>query len=241
MRKLAVFVEGYTELLFLDRLVYEIAERSQVAIQHRKIRGGGSKSRKPRRLIELQTPTLTPEHTLFFLIVDCGGEDLVRQRIQEEHNSLTKAGYEKIIGLRDVFPKYSQDEIPKLKKGLKYGIKTSLIPVQFILSVMELEAWFLAEYNHFPKVDSALTTDAIQTQLGFNPIIDDMTNRAEPANDLVAAYAIVGKTYIKGNSQSTIEKLDYEHIYEVLPNQISQLNELITAINSFIQPPILAH
>jgi hypothetical protein len=236
MRKLAVFVEGYTELLFVDRLIFEIAERSQVAIQHRKILGGGSKSGKPRRLIELKAPTLTPQHILFFLIVDCGGEDLVRQRIQEEHGYLSKAGYEKIIGIRDVFPKYSRADIPKLKTGLKYGIKTGLIPVQFVLSVMELEAWFLAEYNHFPKVDSALTIEAIHKHLGFDPANDDMTTRAEPANDLAAAYAIVGKSYFKGDAQSTIDKLDFEHLYVALRDRISQLNELITAIDSFIEP-----
>ena len=241
MRRLAIFVEGYTELLFVDRLICEIAEKSHIAIQHRQIRGGGRNSGIAKKFIELQAPVVKPNHSLYFLIVDCGGEDLVRQRIQEEHSSLTSKSYEKIIGLRDVFPKFTHADIPKLKKGLQYGIKTSLTPVQFILSEMELEAWFLAEYNHFQHVDAMLTTDTILNQLGFDPENEDMTLRLSPANDLIAAYNLVGKAYIKGDATVTVDKLDYEHIYTILRSRISSLNELLDAIDKFIAPSLPTH
>jgi hypothetical protein len=236
MRKLAIFVEGYTELLFIDRLICEIAERRHIAIHHRTIRGGGKKSGIPKKIIELQTPESTVDQTLYFLIVDCGGDELVAQRIREEHESLTKNGYEKIVGLRDVFPKFSHADIPRLKRGLRYGIKTGLTPVQFLLSVMELEAWFLAEYNHFLNLDETLTVDLIRTQLGFDPATDDMTSRLTPAQDLASAYSIAGKTYTKGDAKTTIDKLDYDHVYAVLRDHIPDLRELLDAIDEFIKP-----
>lgn len=240
MRRLAIFVEGYTELLFVDRLICEIAEKNQIAIQLRQIRGGGGSSGKPKKFIELQIPLWTLHHSLYFLIVDCGGEDLVRQRISEEHESLTGKGYEKIIGLRDVFPKFTHAQIPALKRGLRYGIKTSLAPVQFVVSTMELEAWFLAEYNHFQHVDVMLTVDTIRSKLGFDPTSDDMTSRISPAKDLIAAYNLVGKKYKKGNAKETVDRLDYEHLYAVLRSRIPELEELIDAIVTFIQPSIPA-
>ncbi len=236
MRRLAIFVEGYTELLFVDRLIQEIAEKSNIFITHRKIRGGGRKSGIPKKIIELQTSISTPLQTLYFLIVDCGGEDLVAQRIHEEHESLTRNGYEKILGLRDVFPKFSHADIPRLKRTLRYGIKTSWIPVQFILSVMELEAWFLAEYNHFLHVDTTLTVSVIRSQLGFDPVTDDMASRLTPAIDLASAYNIAGKTYTKGDAKATVDKLDFEHLYATLRDRIPELRELLDAIDGFIKP-----
>lgn len=237
MRRLAIFVEGYTELLFVDRLIQEIAEKSKIAIQHRKIRGGGKKSGLSKKIVELQTPVTTSRQSLYFLIVDCGGDNLVAQRIREEHESLTSIGYEKILGLRDVFPAFSHADIPKLKQGLRYGVKTSLTPVQFILSVMELEAWFLAEHNHFLQIDTMLTPEVIRSNLGFDPAADDMTTRLTPAKDLVSAYNIAGKIYTKGDAKTTVDKLDYEYLYTELIERIPELRELLDAINIFINSP----
>jgi hypothetical protein len=38
MSKLAVFVEGYTEVVFVDKLIEEIAGESNIRIEHREIR-----------------------------------------------------------------------------------------------------------------------------------------------------------------------------------------------------------
>ena len=45
MNKLAVFVEGYTEVVFIERLIEEIAGKQNVRIEHRKIRGGATTRR----------------------------------------------------------------------------------------------------------------------------------------------------------------------------------------------------
>ena len=45
MNKLAVFVEGYTEVVFVEKLIEEIAGENNVLIEHREIRGGSSKRR----------------------------------------------------------------------------------------------------------------------------------------------------------------------------------------------------
>lgn len=234
MRRLAIFVEGYTELLFVDRMFSEVAAKNQIAMHHRQIRGGGKKGRTPKTYVELRTPTAPPLESLYVLIVDCGGDHLVAQRVREEHTSLTKLGYEKIIGLRDVFPEFTKADIPKLQRGLRYGVKTSLVPVQFILSVMEIEAWFLAEHNHFPLIDPVITLDSIRNMLGFDPATDDMTARPTPANDMVNAYGIAGKEYVKGFADGTIQKLDYDHVYMGLRQRIPELAELLDTIDTFL-------
>lgn len=234
MRRLAVFVEGYTELLFVDRLVREVAAKNRVAIHHKRILGGGRSGRTPKSLVVLTTPDLTGDETRYVLIVDCCGDRLVAQRIREEHPSLTKQGYEKIIGIRDVFPDFTKPDIPKLKRNMQHAIRTNLVPVQFILAVMEIEAWFLAEHNHFPFVHEDITAEAIRANLGFDPRHDDMTDRPQPAADMNAAYQIGGKTYLKGNAESTIDKLSYDYIYVALRERIDELGKLLRTVDEFM-------
>src|SRR5260370_37672834 len=40
MNKMAVFVEGYTEVVFIDKLIQEIADKNAVLIEWRQITGG---------------------------------------------------------------------------------------------------------------------------------------------------------------------------------------------------------
>jgi hypothetical protein len=234
MRRLAIFVEGYTELLFVDRIIREIADKNQIVIEHRQIRGGGRDGRIQRTIRTIKTPQAAHDKSLYILIVDCGGDRLVAQRVREEQGPLTKKGYEKIIGMRDVYPEFTKEDIPRLRRGLNYGVKTSLAPVQFVLSVMEIEAWFLAEHNHFPLIDPAITVDAIRTLLGFNPEVDDMSDRPEPTKDIIAAYGIGGKAYEKGAAQSTTDKLDYDYVYAVLRERIPELSELLSTVDGFL-------
>lgn len=234
MRRLAIFVEGDTELRFVDRLITEIARRNDIALHHQKIVGGGRDGKIKKRIINLQTPAPITGESLYVLIVDCGGEHLVPQRIREEHESLTKKGYERIIGIRDVYPNYNHDDIPRLRRSLRYAIKTKLAPVLMILSIMEVEAWFLAEYTHFHRIDSRITPAAIDANLGFNPETGDMSLRPEPTNDLVAAYALGGKVYRKGNANTTVAALDIDFIYGALADTIPDLKQLVATFDEFV-------
>ncbi|MBT2794483.1 hypothetical protein [Paraburkholderia strydomiana] len=227
-------MEGYTELLFIDRLIREIAAKKQLAVQHRKIRGGGRDGKVPKRYVELQVPTEMDGISHYVLIVDCGGEKLVAQRVREEHAALDAKGYEKIIGIRDVFPNFTKADVPSLRRAMQYAIKTKLAPVQFVLSVMEIEAWFLSEHLHFPHIDPAITVAAIHAALGFNPATDDMSDRQAPADDLIAAYELGGKTYTKGSAEGTIHALDYDHVYIGLRDRIPDLNDLMESIDTFL-------
>lgn len=40
MNKMAMFVEGYTEVVFVDKLIRGVAEKNAVLIQWRRIAGG---------------------------------------------------------------------------------------------------------------------------------------------------------------------------------------------------------
>lgn len=231
MNRLAVFVEGYTEVLFVAKLIEEVAGNNNVLIETREIRGGKT-CRRTMGCVTAAQPESGQEY--FVLIVDCGGDDLVKTRIREEHSNLTKKGYSRIIGLRDVRPTFTYGDVPKLEANLPKYIKTSLIPVDFILAIMEIEAWFLAEATHYQKIDPAITVAAIKAALGFDPETDDMEQRPAPADDLNKCYLIGGKRYLKHRAQDTVNALDYGAIYAYFPEKFRYVSRLMRIIDAFL-------
>jgi len=229
IKRLAIFVEGKTEMLFIERLVKEVAGRHNIRIETRSISGGTT---VPRSYVTLVAAPLAGNEKFFVLIVDCQGDQQVKTRIVEEHQNLNDEGYEKIIGIRDVFPDFTADEIPKLRIGLRTRISGKLIPVEFILSVMEIEAWFIAETSHFSKIDASLTIPVINAVLSSD-ITGDVTKLPSPAASLNKIYDIVGLEYKKG-AEETIEKLDYAHMYMHLGSQISDVDNLMKSLDKFL-------
>jgi len=168
------------------------------------------------------------------LIVDCGGDDLVKSRIQEEHESLTRSGTSLVIGVRDVRPTFTRADIPKLELGLQKYVRTSLIPVVFILAVMEVEAWFLAEATHFERLSASFASIDIPAALGFDPATDDLTMRDYPAKDLDDLYRLGGLTYEKRNANLTVDALDFARIYLETSLRFSHLQRLVQSIENFL-------
>jgi hypothetical protein len=232
MNKMAIFVEGYTEVVFVDQLIAEIANENAVRIEWRLISGGATCPRTSRQIKAAQ-PNTGQEH--FVVIFDCGGDDAVKTRMIKEYPHLVEAGYTKIICIRDVYPKFTHAEIPLLKAFLPKQVKTKPIVVDFILSIMEIESWFLAEHTHFPKIDPAITLEAIASRLGFNPVLDDMQQRPTPADDLHNCYLLGSKSYEKKNAKDTVEALDYVHIYAALVDKFPDLKRLCDIIETFLK------
>jgi hypothetical protein len=150
---------------------------------------------------------------------------------------VTKKNYWRIVGLRDVRPEFTAAEIPRLEQGLRTRIKAALAPVEFILAVMEIEAWFLAESTHFARIDPAITCAAIQATLGFHPEQDDMSQRPNPTEDLKACYQIGGQTYIKP-AIATVAALDMDQFYIETAGRCRFAPKLTATIDAFLnQPP----
>ncbi len=232
MNRMAIFVEGYTEVVFVDKLIREIAEKNSVLIQWRRIAGGTTCLRSNHQ-IQAEGPHAGQQH--FIVIHDCGGDEAVKTRMMEEYPLLSKAGYSKIVCIRDVYPRVTYAKIADLEAGLSAFVRTKPIIVDFILSIMEVEAWFLAEHSHFERVHSAITVPAIIAALNFDPSTDDMQLRPTPADDMVACYAIGAQVYAKAQAQLTVDALDYAYVYAGLVEKFPYLKRLCDVITTFLQ------
>jgi len=101
---------------------------------------------------------------------------------------------------------------------------------------MEIESWFLAEHSHISRLSSKITLARIASDLGFNPSIDDLQLRSNPAVDLHNAYQLDGYAYRKSRNQvqRTIELLDYATLYFHTKKRFQDLDEFITTIDVFL-------
>jgi hypothetical protein len=232
VRKLAIFVEGQTEQLFVERLINEVAGASRVLIEKRKASGG---YKSPRRFQQISAKSVINGQQYFVLLIDCGCDNRVKSDIVDQYESLVNAGYSAIIGLQDVYPSSSLADIERFRTGLRYRVKTMPIIVNFVLSIMEIEAWFLAEYFHMQKIDPRLTTEFVRESLGIDLSKDDIETLVQPSNVLDRVYSLIGQRYKKDKQtvQCTVDFLDYARVFFELPNRLRGIKPLTDALDGF--------
>lgn len=232
MKKIAFFVEGQTEQIFVNRLIREIIGNGNVTIIQKKISGGTNAPK--REFVRSYSISRKPIYTA--LIYDCGSDNRVKSEILDNISSLRESGYACIVGLRDLYP-LPIDELPRLEKGLNflpYSLKDMYRPFDIVVAVREVETWFLAEASHFLKIDKRLTGRFIERHLGFDPYIIDPISREHPSEDLNRIYKLVGKSYTKKHWQveKMVNRLDFNKLRHDVSKRLPSLLTLIKAIES---------
>jgi len=233
MKRIAFFVEGQTEQIFVNRLIKDVLGTNQINIIQKQFRGGVNIPKQ--EIMRNSSFSRNPKYEV--LIFDCGSDNRVKSEIIDNIESLRNRGYEMIIGLRDLYP-LPLDDLEKLEKGLRFLPKRLKNDEQYfdvIIAIHEIEAWFMAETNHFKKIDKRLTGRYIKDRLGFDPYAIDAQTRVHPAKDLNNIYRLVGKSYTKRYNATTrvVNKLDFNYIRNYLRYDIHPLDRLLNIIETF--------
>lgn len=233
MKRIAFFVEGQTEQVFVYRLVKEILGREYVNVMLKQYVGG---TKIPKQ--ELTKDVIKVSKARYdVLISNCGADNRVKSEIMENISNLRAKGYSMIVGLRDLYPIPITD-YQKLEHGLKFlpnSLRQHASHFDIIIAVHEIEAWFLAETNQFRKIDKRLTGNFIKERLGFNPYAMDVQQRVHPAKDLNDIYNLVGKSYAKRYWQvnKLVNRLDFSYLRNNVRYKVEPLNTLITILEDF--------
>lgn len=235
LKRLAIFVEGQTEVLLVDRLLGELAGKKGLTIEIQRADGGGKSGRER----SFRTFTLkksdSPESRYYVLIRSSNNDERVTSDIREQALDLAKKGYEQIMGLRDVYPLEYAD-IGKIENGIKKALKqvNSHINCSVFLSVMEVEAWFLAEEHHYRRMNRRLTPDLIKSVTGID-VMGNIELIRHPSDSLNQIYGIVGQSYRKKRTkvQSIVDKLNIENFYSSVAARVPHLGQFIQELDRF--------
>lgn len=201
MSKVAIFVEGQSEQIFIRHLLLQTMDCSKVSFTCLRLYAG--------KTIPARFDYPNPHAEMSFLIVNVGQDEKVLSEIKEREEDLIKQGFDRIIGLRDM---YSEKYLKRSPSGIDNSVTRAFIDgwnstiqsmsepskIKMHIAIMELEAWFLAMYDIFSRINSRLSVDYIEKELGFNLAdIDPQNEFFKPAEEVHRIFQIVGARYQK--------------------------------------------
>jgi hypothetical protein len=154
-----------------------------------------------------------------------------------QREKLVNNGYTRILGLRDAYPNFVREEVPKLLRGLNYQLPQKKAFTRIYLAIMETEAWFLGEYRHLKKISPRLTPEFIEKHLGFNPRTQNMEERDQPARDMKAVYQLAGHDYTKKRDRlnAVVSKLDFYFFTHELAHKMISLRSFVEGLEQFFK------
>lgn len=216
MSKCVIFVEGQSEQIFVREMLLRRFnwDPMQLAI----------------RCYQLNAEALdsadynygNDDATHFFQLIDAHGDNKVVSAIKTRAARLLKAGFEMIVGLRDMYSRAYREQSPNcvssnLNKEFIETIQTGLVEaglsenVRIHFAIMEVEAWMLALLE---KWKGDISMDDIKQF--FNPN-EDIETIFHPYLVMKNITALMGDTYEKHKDQvnAIISKINWEDYNEL--------------------------
>jgi len=236
MKRIALFVEGQTEQIFAGKLLCEFIGKRRLCIRNLDSSILKNCTENP-ILFTAQDIDMDTEY--YFEIYDCGGDNKVQSTIRDNFDSLRKASFSFVIGIRDVHPNSDLDKLRAMVDA--YLPNNPVLPVRIIFAVREVEAWFLAEETHYHRIHKLLSFEvankiAGKEIAGIDVSKDSTETIWHPADTLKRIYMKGKTTYNKheGKVQRTVDALNYENLYINVRRRNNSLNELLTCLERLI-------
>lgn len=220
MTKIGIFVEGQTERIFIVKFLSEYLggehNFSRIEIKNRGIKEN-----------EIVAKRTYPLAQYYFLIYDASGDGNVVPALQDRAEKLiNESNYRYLIGIEDLYnrPRYKKRAVINTVNGLfnKYSFRDKL---KFILAIMEIEAWFLADFNLFSRINPLATCEYIRNNLHIDLKRKNPENFRHPSDIVDRIYQLFGDRYKKREKQAykIAYHLDYTLLYssEEILNKVS--------------------
>ncbi len=223
-RTIAIFVEGQGELIFIRNILPHLIENMTYSLEC-KVLVGNTVNNVP-YCINL------PSADIHFRIINSQGDSRVLAAIKEREEPFFYEGFDKIIGLRDM---YSQKYRQRSGSTIDLQLNESYIDaanntinemsqpdnISIHFSIMELESWWLSMYQLFEKIDNRLTISRILDELGFDlQLINAENDFFHPAPVLTRVLNIANIEYSKrfNHVESITSRIDKADIISAIEN-----------------------
>lgn len=233
MNKVLIITEGQTEQIFIRNILFNIFDSSKFSINCIKLISG---------ICEKAPFSFRPPVPLMhFEIINVQNDQKVLSYIRDNAKKFFKVGYNKIIGLRDMYSKEYDNISSHLDKKLNNDIKKNInktisklensSKIKFLFAIMEIEAWFLAMYTVIEKLNCNLNREYILKKLRFDIRELNPEEVFKPSNLIIKIYSLVGSKYDKseGCIEALTKKINYEDFnIGIKNNRCVQLEVFLT-------------
>ena len=224
MRKIAIFTEGPSELIFVRYFLLLIFGWEKITFQCFKLYA--------KEMIHASFDHLNEQANAQFLIVSVGNDETVLSAIRDREKLLFQKGYEKIIALRDMYSeaycnkagwRINDTITMEFIKGSQKTIQMMSNPdrIKMCFAIMEFEAWLLGMYSIFEKIDATLNVNYIKRELGFDlSRIDPQTTFFKPADEMAKIFSLIGLRYKKSEHdiENICSRMDLTHFANIFEN-----------------------
>lgn len=229
MTKIAIFVEGPTELKFAKKLIWQRYGHLTPKVSEIVCRGKD-------RYISPPEPQASSGLHWFILLIEVPNRDTVVSYIMDNAtNMVSRRNFNLLLGLRDLLPDKRSDKI-RVINATNATLKRSPVcdKIRVVLAVMETEAWFLCDWHMFQKIDTRLTTAFIQGHLGLDLVNDDPEVAYDhPARILDDIVRLVKRRYRKHRLEidTVVRNLDVGYLCSST-SKIASFFRFITELDS---------
>ncbi|WP_297057596.1 DUF4276 family protein [uncultured Duncaniella sp.] len=209
-RKIAVYVEGDTELIFVREFLLKWFGYDGTAVGFRCY-----------NLRDAEPPGHPTEYTYgaddperFYEIVNVGNDTSVLSKVLKNAERYRNLDFERVVALRDMYC----DNYHKLTYGrtINQELNTRFIEgaaksiadkgfsgfVMCHFAIMEVEAWVLGMGWYLERMDQSLTQQHLLDSLGLDLEADPETTEYHPADRLNDIYGLIGTSYGKHHTQA---------------------------------------
>lgn len=207
--KIAIFVEGFTELNFVRELILRNFDYSDIQVKCSLLNSGQFQK------INYDFPAgCDLSGNINYHIICCQGDALI-SKIRRRKKYLIQNGYTKIVGLRDVYSQeYSEysNEVIDLKLIEEMAKKHDKALLQILgdeiagsisFAQMETECWYLSIPGFFEAKNEYLTIDIVRKIISSYGNPEDVESTVyQPAKCLEKIYEEVGDIYSKKQHQA---------------------------------------
>ncbi len=210
MVKIGIFVEGQTERIFVVRFLSEFlgGEHKFSRIERKNLGSKGT---------ILLTKRDFPKAKYYILIFDSAGDGNVIPTLRDRaENMVNKEGYHYLLAVEDLYdrPKNKKKKVEQsfVNAVSHFSFRDKL---SFILAIMEIEAWFIADYNIFCRIGKIATPEFIKNKLNIDLINQNPESHRHPSEIVNKIYNLFGQQYKKTEKQSyeIVNNIDYNFLY----------------------------
>lgn len=240
--KIAVFVEGQAEMLFVVDLLQKYSFFDSQKVGYKCINLTAD------RFEEINSKSAGSHNSeYYYQIVNVNNDNLVITKIKRSITDLASKGFEIVIGLRDVFGEnykkltsgrqiVNEEIIRKMYETQCSLIRSDIIEVSLHFAVMEFEAWMLALMKIQAELDRHRDTEMYIAK-SLNEI-DSVETIYHPTTVLKKLMTMSGQKYDKKEKDllSILSQIDLQ-VYERLRQ--SQQSPSYTSFLSRLLPPTL--